>query len=205
MNINRKPKPKNPKQNVVWGFTRVVKFRLVPACWNARRARRNSTTGFTIVEMIIYVSVLALILVGVVQMILAVSSTFNELRATRQLNRSAVVLLDRFVREVRDAESVVVDSSVFDTHPGELTISVEGTNVRFYVDGGVVKLDRGGAYEGDLTVPDVSATSFVFRRSTPGSISETIRLEVTLESISGSGSAIETFYTTAVMRGPYGQ
>jgi len=162
--------------------------------------------GFTIIEMVVYVGILALILAGVVNVTLSVSSTFSELRATRQLNRSAAVLLDRFVREVRDARSVVVGSSAFDAHPGELTLDYGAgvPQVRFYLDGGVVTLDRGGASEGDLTAPGVSATTFIFRRIESGSVSEAVRLEVTLESTSGEGFAAETFYATAVVRGGYG-
>jgi len=165
----------------------------------------HNKKGFTFVEMVVYVGVLALILAGVINMVLAVSSTFGELRATRQLNRSASILLDRFVREVRDANSVVSASSVFDTHPGELVLEYGSGvgQVRLYVDNGVVKIDRGGNYEGDLTVSGVSATSFVLRHSV-GGVSEVVRLEVTLESSSGKGSAMETFYTTAVVRGAYG-
>ena len=165
----------------------------------------SNSSGFTIVEMVVYVAVLALIVAGVVNMILAVSSTFSELRATRQLNRSASVVLDRFVRDVRDAESVVVGSSVFDIHPGELVLSygVGSPQVRLYVDGGTMKIDRGGGYEGDLTVPGVSVTNFMFRHIT-NSTSESARLEITLESVSGKASKTETFYTTAVVRGAYG-
>jgi len=168
--------------------------------------RNTYAKGFTIVEMIVYIAVLALVLAGVINMVLAVSSTFGELRAARQLNRSAALVLDRFSREVRDANAVVLAGSVFDTHPGELVLDygVGVPQVRFYLDGGTVKIDRGGSYEGDLTVPYVSTADFVFRRMA-GDNSELVRLEMTMTSTSGKASKTETFYASSVVRGSYGQ
>jgi len=165
---------------------------------------RSNSSGFTLIEMIVYVGVLAIILVGLVHMVLAVSSTFNEIRAARQLNHSAFLFVDRFVREVRDADSVTTGASTFDAHPGEVTVNTGGTSVRFYIDNGVLKLDRGGSYEGDLTVPGVSVDSIIFRHM-DSTLSELVRLEVTLTSTSGKASRTETFYTSAVTRGAYAE
>jgi len=166
----------------------------------------QQTKGFTLVEMVVYIGILALILAGVVNMVLAVGSTFGELHTARQLNRSARVALEVFVREVRDADSVNSGASVFDTNPSQVALirPISGESPRIYVEGGTLKLDRGGTYVGDLTLPGVSVDSFVIS-SVPTSNPNALRLQMTLSSSAGKATKTETFYATAVTRGLYGQ
>ncbi|MCK5590335.1 MAG: type II secretion system protein, partial [Candidatus Pacebacteria bacterium] len=79
--------------------------------------------GFTLVEMVIYVSFLAVFSVMVVSAVVTSMSAFVEFRLTRDINNSATTIMERFVRDVRIAYDVDQTESTLSSHPGRLTLN----------------------------------------------------------------------------------
>ncbi|MDO8590465.1 MAG: prepilin-type N-terminal cleavage/methylation domain-containing protein [bacterium] len=159
--------------------------------------------GFSLVEMIIYVGLLALILVSLVNMLLGMSRAYGYLKFSQHIQTSAVIALDRMVRDIRNAESVSVPESVLDTSPGILTLNTTTATsslqtLQFFVSNGALRVKQDGGDLGPLTLPDVTVDNLVFRQMNTG-ISEAVKIDLTLS----SGTHTANFYATALLRDSY--
>jgi type II secretory pathway pseudopilin PulG len=162
--------------------------------------------GFTMVEVVMYVSILALTLVAVVTTILGVSRSYVDTQAQQRIGRAAAFSLERMTREIRFADSANTVLSTFGTHPGVLALSESNPTraTRFYIQNGVLKFEENGVYAGDLTPAKVFVSSFIVTHIQVDA-SSAIHIELQLDSRGKMSTTSEKFYTTTVMRGSYVQ
>ena len=190
------------------GYTQSVNLRVAlkraSASW--RRRTRKSTAGYTLIELVVYIGVLALVIAVFVTVFLNVTASFHTVRAARDVHTSIISAMGRIGHETRQAFQVEVADSTFDTHPGVLkvTVSTGSGNVtrEFYLDSGVLKIKEDGVDQGSLTRPGTSVTNLVFRHLTQGE-GVAVKIEMTIEGSSGTITRQESFYNTFVLRGSY--
>ncbi len=151
--------------------------------------------GFSLIEMIVYISILALMLIIVIEVVFSITRSQRVIKSVRNIENSALETLERIEREVRRAESINATSSIFGVHPGKLVLG----NVEFYLSDGRLYLKENGVDTGALTAEDVTVTNLIFRRFATSTI-EGIRAEITIESGTSTHYRIETFYSSAVVR-----
>lgn len=163
--------------------------------------------GFTLVEMLIYVSFLAVFSVLVINAVIITTKAFADFRLTRDINNSAVTVMERLVRDIRTAHDVDQIESDFSSHPGRLMLETmddvgADTTVEFYVDSGRIRVKEGGVDTGFLSSQNVTVDILVFDFVTNINTSAvTIRLQ--LSSSRGSSEKQKTFYSTVILRGSY--
>ena len=165
--------------------------------------RMSSRRGFSLVEMIIYVGLLALILVSTVSMLLGMSKAYRYVKFSRQIQSSALSALDRMVRDIRNSESVNTGESVLGANPGVLTLNTTTATsspeiLQFFVSNGTLRVKRDGGDLGSLTLSDVTVSNLVFQQMNTG-VSQSVKMEMTLT----SGTYTANFYATAVLRDSY--
>jgi type II secretory pathway pseudopilin PulG len=163
---------------------------------------KKHTKGFSLVEMVVYVSILAVVFVIVVNTLLIVSRSYSSIKISLDINNSATVSMERIISEIRKANSVNLVQSTFDSNPGRLVLNtVDNVGlpliVDFYLEDDTLKLKEGGLFSGDLT-DGVDVTNLVFRRIS-NDTSEAVKIEMELS----NGSKNKVFYNTAVLRGSY--
>ena len=163
--------------------------------------------GFTLVEALTYVALLSVILLAVTGLMLAMTTAYRSLRASRDVSIAASVVMDRIATEVRSAESIDAFGSVFGAHPGALrlnTLDAGGnpTTVEFFLAADALRIKEGGADKGSLSASSTRVTNLLFRRLI-ASTSEAVRTEITLEANYGGRVKSENFYLTNVLRGSY--
>ena len=160
--------------------------------------------GFSLVEMLVYISILTLLLALVVSIIISLTSSQRSIKSQRSIDNSAIVGLERIVREIRLASQVNTSASIFDSSPGVLVLEgddVDGNprTVEFYISDGQVILRENGIDIGPVTQPEAVVTTLIFRLSTdPNSVG--IRTELALESGTSTHYRSNNFYTFAVLR-----
>ena len=160
-----------------------------------------------IVEMVIYVSFLAVLSGMVVSAIITSMSAFVEFRLTRDINNSATVIMERFVRDVRIAYDVDQTESTLSSHPGRLTLDTtdefgNATTTEFYVDSGRIAVKEGGVFAGYLSSQNITVDILVFEVvSNLNTMAVTVRLQ--LSAMRGNIQKTETFYSTTILRGSY--
>lgn len=161
-------------------------------------------SGYSLVEMVIYVSLLTLISVVVIQTILSFSSPYTELMVMRRIEHSGLDAMERMTYSIRRAAVVDTGNSTLGTSPGILAVTqnIKTTpiNTKFYVDGGILKMDVDGVYYGPLTTSNVSVTNISFTEFDSG-ISTGIRINMTIQSSTGGVIKSKTYHSLVMLRG----
>jgi len=167
----------------------------------------NSTKGFSLVEMLFYIAILALSLVAVLQTLLVVMRSYGLLRNAQHIEQDATLSLERMYREIRDANAVTDAGSTFGAHPGKLLLATADAlgaprTVEFLLDNGKLSLKENGVVSGLLTSTSTSVSNLVFRKiTTPRSTG--VKIEMTIETGASASARSEIFYGTAVLRDSY--
>lgn len=162
----------------------------------------HNNNGFSIVETMVYLSVLVLVTGVIVTTFLSLDTVLVRNKTDREMTQSATVALERIVRTVHDATSVTAGQSAFGTSTGALALSSTGTTTRFYIASSTLMMSENGVTVGPLTSESVPVQSFVVTHYT-GSSTEMVRVALTLKAQSKAASSTRTFYTGAVLRGTY--
>ena len=76
--------------------------------------------GFTLPEVLIYITLFAVTSLVAVNSLLAMGRALSLLRGTRGTTDATLVAFERMTRSIQSASSVVSASSTFALHPGRL-------------------------------------------------------------------------------------
>jgi len=169
--------------------------------------RASHQKGFTLIETLIYVSILVVVAVFVVNALLSLADVSRHLAVSQSLNRSASLSLERMVRDIREAKNINLAESTFNTSPGTLEVVVpDGAGektVHFSVsNGGALAVSEDGAFVGNTTRGSTEVTNLIFRQASNGT-STVIKIEMSLESVFKDVTKSASFYGSAVVRGSY--
>lgn len=172
---------------------------------NNKRTRINKAKGYSLVELIIYSSLMALIIFVISYVINILFIANSVVRATRRVENSAITFGDKIIREIRAAsDAVLVTSYPYDNDELTLTIPTSsGTRTtRFYRSGDRIMVDDNGVLTGPITLSNMQVTSLNFKIMST-TTSKAIKYEVVMEGPTSTPSVSEKFYGTAVLRGFY--
>lgn len=157
--------------------------------------------GFTLLEMLIYGSLLVLLIALMANSVAALSHLIIEAKAERVMRSSAEAALERIIREIRFAQAVDTNLSTFDTNPGTLVLtSIDPftetpQTITISVSTNHVTIQKGTGPTEFLTSDKATVTNLIFRHIPNGAISDSIRAELTIDG--------KNFYTTTVLRRSY--
>lgn len=165
--------------------------------------------GLSLLEAVIYVSILAVIFVVVVNTITISSSTLGVGRLKRNVAVEAGAALERIVREVRLADGVDESASALATTTGTLVLdsvaSAEDdtdTTKTISLEDGVVTLQVGSDSAKPLT-SGLVVNKLAFYAITVGTTSEAVTVTMRARDTFGALEVEQNFFATAVLRGSY--
>jgi len=78
--------------------------------------------GFTLIEILTYVAVLAIIISAVSSYFLWATRSNAKIRAMRETLNNATRTMEIITYEIKEAKSIYVPTSLFDSHPGQLSL-----------------------------------------------------------------------------------
>ncbi|MEK7647295.1 MAG: hypothetical protein AAB378_02905 [Patescibacteria group bacterium] len=174
-----------------------------------RRGGLSGSFGFTLVEMVIYAAILAVISVLVVNTILMMVRSIGFFRSVRDINSSAEISMERMVREVRLAASIDVADSVLGSSPGRLTLNTIDLvteipqKITFLIDSGKISLQYDGEAVRALTSDAVTVSRLVFTEIANSTSTPAVRVEMSFQAGGGAYQKSDNFYGTAVLRRSY--
>lgn len=163
--------------------------------------------GYTLVEAIIYLAILAGLAVIFIHLLFSLVQAYGDFRLTRDLVSSASLGLERLTREIRLA-GALDPSTVLGVHPGRLVLQTTDQNglpttVDFFLSGaGALMIKQGSGPAASTTAALVRVDNLVFRQIN-NLKSQAVKVEMTLSASRGQLTRAEKFYTTAVLRGSY--
>ena len=148
--------------------------------------------------------VLSLVTVGAV---VKLSQMFVQFQIARDMNNSAVLSLEKMIREIKSAESVDITGSTLGTSPGRLVLDTEDEfglplEVQFFVSSSSLHFMRGGVDLGPVTSNTIQVDSLVFIRLT-SSNSEAVTIEMVLTAQVGANTQTKNYKTTVIVHGSY--
>lgn len=168
--------------------------------------KKNSHKGMTLVETLLYISILVIVVTVVVQVLFMILRLHSKISANRLLESSMGESMERIVREIRLASSVNEGASALNINPG--TLSLDGVsggvsyNVTFGEAGDRIYISKDGGAPGNLTSDKVTITNITFQKVT-NSQSEGVRVTIEAEAQTPNGVETAQLYGFAVLRGSY--
>lgn len=167
----------------------------------------HSKRGLTLVEVLIYIVLFAILVIAVMQVLMVLSSSFAHMRDMRGLTASATASFERMTREIELADTIVTAESTLGSSPGVLTIrytdpdNVVRTEKFYRGNEGDLMVQENGGTPYPLTSSDIDVSSLVFYQITSAS-SSAVKIELGLEKALATSTRAQ-YYTTSVLRGSY--
>ncbi len=160
--------------------------------------------GFSIIETLIYISILAIFSVFVFELVILMSNSYKKVELSRIVANSAVISMERITRDIRGAVSMDQAGSVLGTNPGRLqlfTVDEDGANVTvaFKLESGRINVYENDVLMGPLTSLQASTTELIFRQYT-NSGAQAIGIEMTVEATRGPDTRRDSFKTATLIR-----
>lgn len=155
--------------------------------------------GYSLLELIIYIALFAVISVLIVRSLVTVMKTYAKAQNYRRLQNNGELVMERITREIRNSKSIT--NGVYTTNPGSLTLvqDTEGVpqTVEFLVSNTSVQVTVDGS-TAPLSTTQVTVTNLIFRTvvTTQG---VGIKTELTLTTTSAPSSTAK-FYSTTLLR-----
>lgn len=153
--------------------------------------------GYTILETVVYVGILAVIAVLALGAILSVYQSFAQTQIERKLALSGDIAMDTIIKELR-AATTTSPASVFGANPGALQLGPK----KIFTSGNTLQIKDGADSPENLTASDVTVTSLIFYK-TASPNSEVVKIELSLQAGGGKFLKTKNFYGSAVLRGNY--
>ncbi|MFA6463549.1 MAG: prepilin-type N-terminal cleavage/methylation domain-containing protein [Candidatus Paceibacterota bacterium] len=166
---------------------------------------KYSSRGFSLVEVIVYIALLSILIGAITWSLGSVLHSYNKMKDERALESSAIISMDRMIKEIRNSKSVDLAHSATSTSDGYLTLNGYDSNgsstvIKFYRSNNRIYIDQGGVQLGPLTLENIEVPSLVFRYFTNAS-STGVKIELGLQS--SSSTLINYFYDSAILRNSY--
>lgn len=164
-------------------------------------------SGYSIIEIIIYVSVFSVLVIVVMNAFIVLTSFFGQTRTNHELLESGNTAMERISREIRTANNVRTGSSTLGSSPGVLDLdSVDTSNnaqtVKFSSSNGTLDLYINNTNQGNLLSSNIHVTSLIFRKITTTN-STAVKTEMTLQDMRDKNNLSAKFYDTIILRGGY--
>ncbi len=169
--------------------------------------KKKGQSGFTLIEMVLYIGIVAIISVLAMQSLFIMIRAFTNIRIMQDLNQSGTVAMERMAFEVRSAYDVDLGGSILNSSPGVLALLTtdsggSNTTAGFSVTTGTLRVSEGGIDAGALTAPNITVDSLIFN-SVITANSEAVKIEIQLSATRGNTTETKTFYDTIILRDSY--
>ena len=171
------------------------------------KKQKTKNSGFTLIETLVYISVLVIILVFVVNTVSLITKSYNGLKVSRSINSSATSILERISREIRWSSSIDEGLSVFNTDLGILTLNTlddDGNIIqaKFFIENGDLKIEKPVGIISPLNIGGAEVQKMILHKIDTG-VSDMVKIELELSGEWGDRSKTETFYNSVVLRESY--
>ena len=145
---------------------------------NKNKACLSARQGFTLIELIIYITVFAVIVVVFTLFVFNFINTYAKIRITKEVSESSQIAMEIMLLEIRHAEDIYISNSSFDSHPGKLSLKTEGGYIDFYLnENNQLYIEKEGQEAEPITPESIKVNSLIFNYLTVND-TESIRIEL---------------------------
>ncbi|OIP77403.1 MAG: hypothetical protein AUK16_01940 [Parcubacteria group bacterium CG2_30_44_11] len=169
---------------------------------NHMLTRFSPISGFSLVEMLVYIALLVIVMTAAISTILSFSEAFVGYKTEKVLTRQLSDVVERLQYDIRNSIAVNAVGSTLDVTPGTLVLDRIGSSVTYTLAAGVVTVAENTGPALPLTGGVVTVTALTFSQFDSG-VTELVRLEITATATIGNYTKTETYQTSALLRGSY--
>ena len=161
----------------------------------------HRSSGFTLIEMLVYLGIFMLVSTASVTFLLSLDEFIDQYKVETALYRSGTNVMEQIVVELRRADQYDSLNSVIENpDTGVLAILAGTTATRFTKSGYNIILTKDGVSYGNLNTSDVSVTAFTVYRYTTAA-GTLVRVHVRLTTSVDATTKTVDLYGGAVIRG----
>lgn len=144
--------------------------------------------GFTLIELLIYIVIFVLLITVITLFAISFTKAGTKSQIKREVVLGTYSVMRTIIYEIKKSDNVYVPTSVFDVHPGQLSLKTEQessteediTYIDFYLDdNNRLYLKREGQDPQLLVSENLKVTNLEFENIS--SSSESIKINLTLE------------------------
>lgn len=162
-------------------------------------------SGYSLIEIVIYVTILAVIASLSVSSIISSWRGFNSAKIDGQISKNGEFVLELITRDARQAENIGA-SSVFGIDSGFLELVSGATSTTYSLSGTIIQRKEGNNSPENITSSDSRIKNIIFWKESYFSedvSSNIIKVEFVIESGEGVLLKQRKFYGSTVLRGGY--
>lgn len=173
--------------------------------------RLKEKKGFSLIEMVVYASLLAALSVWLVTISMHMVNAYFLLRAEREVIGNARVLLESVSKNIAEASEVYAPTSRFDSDIGQLSLLTsegampehETAYVDFWVDNGRLWMRKEGQTSLVLSSTAVRVSQFRLERITQSLSHQAVKITLRIEYGRPKFTANTMLHATMALRGNY--
>lgn len=169
------------------------------------RFKIHRKKAFSLVELVLYVLIVTIITVSMITFVVDLLSIKGQTSNEREVIENLRFVMDKITKDLRSGHSVASGTGTFGTHPGAIRVNTSTGGATYFdldtntktvtVAGSGVTVrylqisENGGAAE-QLTSDSANVTNFVLKNLQRGTEPANIQIQITMEHISGTGTAV---------------
>ena len=155
--------------------------------------------GFSIIELIIYMGILALVLTALVNFSFVISDSKNKNFVIQEVNANTRTAMNLMTQTIRSATSTNDGTSTYGSDPGVLSLGMADptknpTIISLNADDGQIQIKEGTKDAIAITSDEIKVTNLVFTNLTGSSARKNIRIQMSVE-YDGDGDIDFTYDT----------
>ena len=166
---------------------------------------KSNGRGFSLVETVIYISLMTVILASLFYLISSASRTYNILKSSRSIERSAINIINNIGIQADSASKIDITNTSFDNNQGALSlISYDGignsTTTKIFLSNNQAVYSQNNVVVGPLSLSDVRVTKMEFKNMSTSTFNG-FKVELTIDNGSSSEEySSENFYNSYILR-----
>lgn len=162
---------------------------------------KKFSSGFTFLELLIYIAIVTVVLSSLVQFAWSVIGNGIKSNTEQEVYAAARYVSERIKYEIRNANGINTGTSVFGTNPGTLSLIQDAPNDPTIINvvGGKVQIKRGAATAVNLHSNDTIVTDLTFTNYTSVD-NKTKHIAFTITIQSNYGSVRQEYQETISLR-----
>jgi prepilin-type N-terminal cleavage/methylation domain-containing protein len=143
--------------------------------------------GFTLIEILVYIAVLAILILAIGSFLIWIIRLNAKTEVMRGTLEDAKLAMDFMLREVEEANAVYIPTSIFGSHPGQLSLNTpnylpadeQNSYIDFYLCGTQFCFKKEGQGPIALTSENTEITNLVFTQVVNGEMSS-VKIDMTV-------------------------
>lgn len=154
--------------------------------------KSNQQNGFTLVETIIYLAIMAIVMTSFLYFGSAIFDYRHKVYAVQEVQANERMAINFLSQKIREAKDVNIGQSIFNTDPGVLSLTMDDSNrnptiISLNQDDGVLQITEGIFAPVAITSENVKIKNLVFTNLSSQSI-KNIKFNLTVEYSHGQNS-----------------